>query len=343
MKSTILLLNQSARIGVGIGLAITLAVVTVGVLHVRAISGDDQDILKLNRFVQSSKADRPSNKAFREGRDQIEAGNWQQAAEKFQSFVKEYPRDRDIDAALYWLAYADKRRDKKDEATQSLVRLIKEFPRSSWRREADAMMIELGQQDALRRAIAEANTDNENCEIKILALQSLFQADEERAFSFVSQVLKSDSTACKGLKSAAVSLLGSRGGARATPILLELARGNGDLSLRLTAIRQLGNQNTDAMADELAKIYDADHTREIRIQILRAFAGMRTAHADATLIEAARAARDVWVRQSAIRILGDRKGEAALDELIRIYDADHTTTIRFQVLRALANREEPKA
>jgi HEAT repeat protein len=346
MKSTMRPLNQRARISVGLsllmGLAIALAVVTAGALHVRAISDDGQDILKLNRFVQNGKTDTPSNKVFRDGRDQIEAGNWQQAAEKFQTFTKEYPKDRDLDAALYWLAYADKKQDKKDEATQYLLRLVKEFPRSSWRQEAVAMLIELGHKEQVRIAVEQIKTDNENCEIKILALQSLFQADEERAISFVSEVLKSDS-ACKGLKSAAVSLLGSRGGTRATPILLELARGNGDLSLRLIAIRQLGAQNTDAMADELARIYEVDHTRDIRIQILRAFAGMRSAHADAKLIEAARAADDVEVRQYAIRYLGEKKGDASLDELIRIFDTDRTPVIRMQVLRALGQREDPKA
>ena len=130
MKSKMQLFNRRARIGAGIGLAIALSVVTVGAQRLSAISGDDQDNLTLSRFAQRGKADTPSSKAFREGRDQIEAGNWQQAAEKFQNYVKEYPKDSDIDAALYWLAYADKKQDKKDEATQYLLRLIKEFPRS---------------------------------------------------------------------------------------------------------------------------------------------------------------------------------------------------------------------
>jgi HEAT repeat protein len=49
------------------------------------------------------------------------------------------------------------------------------------------------------------------------------------------------------------------------------------------------------------------------------------------------------VRQYAIRYIGELKDAASLDELIRIYDADKTKEIRSQVLRALAEREDPRA
>ena len=53
---------------------------------------------------------------FREGRDFIEAQNWQRAAEKFNDFINGYPKDKDLDAALYWYGYALQKQDRKDEA-----------------------------------------------------------------------------------------------------------------------------------------------------------------------------------------------------------------------------------
>src|SRR4026207_1627748 len=64
--------------------------------------GSDQDIAKLNRFVQTGKANTASMQVFREGRDFIEAQNWQKAAEKFNDFITGSPTDNDMAAALSW-------------------------------------------------------------------------------------------------------------------------------------------------------------------------------------------------------------------------------------------------
>ena len=50
------------------------------------------------------------------------------------------------------------------------------------------------------------------------------------------------------------------------PLLLDIARNQSDLKLRLTAIKRLGEQESDAVVDELSRLYDADKTKEIRAQ-----------------------------------------------------------------------------
>jgi HEAT repeat protein len=332
-------LSRICRSPFGLAVLIVLSLFIAGVVRTRQAFGHDQDVQKLNRFVQTPRSNPAAMKTFREGRDLIEGEKWQQAAEKFDGFINEFPKDRDVDAALYWYAYALQKQGKKDEAAAPLLRLIKNFPNSSWRREAEAMLVVMGRGEAVQQAL-----DQNNCEIKILALQSLFQANEDRAIAFVSEVLQSNAEAtCPGIKAAAVSLLGSHGGARATPILLNLARQQGDLKLRLTAIRRLGEQNGDAIADELVKLYEADRTLEIRTQILRAFAEMHSAKSQAKLMEIARSSDDLNLRQVAVRYLGEQEDAASLDELIRLFDSDRTPEIRSQVLRALAEREDPKA
>lgn len=304
----------------------------------RLVYGVDQDVLKLNRFVQTSKSTAPSMKMFREGRDLIEAQDWQKASEKFNAFITEFPKDKDVDAALYWYAYALQKQGKKDEAAEPLLRLINGYPNSSWRREAEAMLVVLGRGEAIKQAL-----EKDSCEIKVLALQSLFDADEDRAIGFVTDVLKANRADCPTLKVAAVSLLGQHGGPRSVPILVDIARNQTDLKLRLTAIRRLGEQESDTIADELSKLYDADRTKEIRLQILRAFSDMNNPRAEVKLIEIARAGDDLAFRQMALRHLGEQHGDASLTELIKIFDADSTPEIRIQILRALAERDEPKA
>jgi HEAT repeat protein len=297
-----------------------------------------QDIAKLERFMQATKGNTASMQIFREGRDLIEAQNWQRAAEKFNEFIKGYPKDKDLDAALYWYGYALQKQGRNDDAAAALLRLINRYPNSNWRNDAQALLVTLGRKADVDQALA-----RDNCEIKILALQSLFQADEERAIAVVTEALRANPNPCQGFQAAAVSLLGAHGGARAVPILLDIARNNPDPKLRLTAIKRLGEQQSDQITDELIKLYDADRTKEVRIQILRALLESRSPRGSAKVLDIARSGDDVQLRLAAIRYIGDLNDAASLDELIRIYDADKTKEIRFMVLRALAERDDAKA
>ena len=318
---------------------ITLSVGLAVVVNARHAYGKDQEIQKLSRFVQGTKVNTAAMQIFREGRDFIEAQNWQKAAEKFRDFIAGYPKDKDLDAALYWYGYSLQKQGLKEDAQRPLIRLVEAYPNSTWRREADALLVVLGRQDKVNDAL-----NRDNCEIKILALQSLFQADQERAITFVTEVLRANPTQCPGLQSAAVSLLGSHAGARAIPMLLEIARTNPDLKLRLTAIRRLGDQHTDEVAVELVKLYEADRTKEIRIQTLRALAETRSPRGAAKIIEIARSGDDLSIRQYAIRYMAELRGDNnALEELIRLYDADKTHEIRIQIIRALSERDDPRA
>lgn len=331
------LVTYRPQIRSGLALLAVAAVVTVFSISIQRNTAFAQDLSKLNKFVQT-KSNTASMQIFREGRDFIEAQNWQRAAEKFNDFIKGYPKDKDLDAALYWHGYALQKQGRKDEAAVPLLRLIDKFPNSSWRQEAQAMLVVLG-----RKAEVEQALDRDNCAIKILALQSLFQADQERAIGIVTEALRANPGQCQGFQAAAVSLLGSHGGPRVIPMLLDIARTNADPKLRLTAIKRLGEQRSDQVTDELIKLYDADRTKEVRTQILRALIESRTQRGSAKVMEIARTGDDLAMRQTAIRYIGELKDPAALDELIRIYDADKTKEIRAQILRALAEREDPRA
>ena len=302
-----------------------------------AYGRDDQEISKLDRFVQSTKGNTASMQIFREGRDQIEAQNWQKAAEIFNQFIAGYPKDKDLDAALYWYGYALQKQGRKEDAKAPLLRLINRFPSSSWRHEAEALLVVLGEQDAVKRGL-----ERDNCEIKMLALQSLFQADEERATAIVMEAIKTSPTQCEGFQAVAVSMLARHGGARALPVLLDVARSNADLKLRLTAIRALGDQRNEQMTAELIKIYDADQKREIRYQVLRALADREDAAARAKVLDVAQHGETPELRIMAIRILSDN-GRMPLDELLQLYNKETNVQIKQGLLRTFADSKDPRA
>lgn len=331
------LVTHRPQIRYGLALLAVASVVAIFTVCVQRTYGYDRDVAKLNRFMQN-KGNTASMQIFREGRDFIEAQNWQKAAEKFNDFITGYPKDKDLDAALYWYGYALQKQSRNDDAAKPLLRLIQRFPNSSWRSDAQALLVVMGHKAEVEQAIA-----NDNCEIKMLALQSLFQGDPDRAIGIATDALKANPTQCPGFQAFAVSMLGSQGGARAVPLLLEIARTNPDPKLRLTAIKRLGEQHNDQVVDDLVKLYDSDRTKEIRIQILRALVEGRTPRGTAKVLEIARSGDDIPVRQYALRYIGELNDAASLDELIRIYDADKTKEIRYQILRALAERDDPRA
>lgn len=299
-----------------------------------------QDLAKLEKFMQATKGNTASMQIFREGRDQIEAQNWQRAAEKFNEFIRGYPKDKDLDAALYWYGYALHKQGRPEDAATPLVRLIERYPNSSWRQEAQALLVTLGRKADVEQALA-----RDNCEIKILALQSLFQADEDRAVQIVTDSLKANTTTqCAGFQAAALSMLGRHGGTRAFPILLDIARTpTADLKLRLTAIRYLGDQRNEQITGELVKIYDADKTKEIRYQVLRALADRENdAAAQAKLLDVARQGETPELRIMAIRTLGDH-GKMGVDQLIQLYNSEANVQIKQGLLRTFADSDDPRA
>jgi len=328
------------RAGVALALAFVFVVASVALL-VRApvARGANQDLAKLNRFVQTGNT--PAMKLFRVGRDLIENEEWAKAAETFRSFINTYPRDNDVDAALYWYAYALKRQGNTKEAAKALKRLIKDHERSGWREEADAMLTELAPALGQPQIIDDA-LGKENEELKIIALQSLFDSNPERALGFVNDWLKPNSTASRRMKEAAVSLLGAHGGQQAVPILLDIARNQPDAKLRQTAIHRLGEAGGETVMDELMRIYAADPDPNIKRQVLHALAEMDGARADAKLLEIAQNSReDIELRKTAISRLGEREG--AFDNLIRIYDADRTIEIRKRLMNAFSESGDPRA
>src|SRR5215510_10859654 len=217
-------MNQLVRfrpqIRIGLVLLTIASVITISAIYAQRSYGSDQDLGKLNRFVQN-KGNTASMQIFREGRDLIEAQNWQRAAEKFNEFITGYPKDKDLDAALYWYGYALQKQGRKEDAAVPLLKLINRFPNSSWRQEAQALLVILGRKADVDQAIV-----RDDCEIKMLALQSLFQADRERAISIVTEALRSNQTTCQGFQATAVSMLGAYGGPNAVPMLLDIARSN---------------------------------------------------------------------------------------------------------------------
>ena len=88
-----------------------------------------------NRNTQSD-----ATTMFRSARDLITDGNWARAQDKFKEYVDSYPNEKNIEAALYWLAYTQHKLAKYDQCRSTIDRLLEKYPNTTWKEDARLLL-----------------------------------------------------------------------------------------------------------------------------------------------------------------------------------------------------------
>jgi HEAT repeat protein len=92
-----------------------------------------------NRSTQQTDA----NTVFRSARDLITDGNWAKAQEKFNEYVSTYPNEKNIEAALYWLAYTQQKLARFDQCRATIERLLEKYPNTTWKDDARLLLAQM--------------------------------------------------------------------------------------------------------------------------------------------------------------------------------------------------------
>ena len=360
-----------------------LAVVLVVISGVVNVSVAQQSLRRVSasQLVPQGSSDGAST-MFRAGRDLISDEQWSKAQETFSQLISSYPSDKNIDAAMYWMAYAQKKQTKNAECRQTLSRLLEKYPHSAWREDARILLAQtmntiavstsgvatplavhpqgeqplvyapaptavgIGPGMAIPWSVEEPSNANDDdpCEFKIVVLQALFQTDVQRGIVVATDWLKTGSGQTLRCKSAALTLLGRNGGKSVTPVLLGVARNEQDLKLRARAITALGATNDDSVIDALRDFAMTSAENDIVEASLYALS-RHTADRSVTVLGeiAANASRPTSLRKQAISNIASRPGEPAVDALLRIYESDQTLEIRKSVISGFGNRKSERA
>lgn len=117
--------------------------------------------------------------------------------------------------------------------------------------------------------------------------------------------------------------------------LLGVAKNDADWESRRAAARQLGHFQRDDATEELMKIYTNDSNIEVKRAAVRSLAETKNPRAQARLLEIARSDAHPELRKTAIRVLGGR-GEAAVDDLLKLFDSEKAPDVRRTVLQSLS-------
>jgi HEAT repeat protein len=294
----------------------------------------------LNRLVQSSGGADSAMTAFTLGRSQLDEGRFDQAAATFRNFVNAYPTHREVDAALYWLAYSLEKQNRNGEADETIARLLDRFPRSAWAGDANKLKVKVKAKLDPQNVNVPANADDE---FKIIALRALCENDRARCATLAAETLRANNS--PRVKEAAVVALANYGGADAVPALIQLARSEADPKLRMRALAGLGKAGDDRALELLREValsptFADESPTDSALHALREHESPR---AITILGEVIQNGKNLQARQHAVSLLSQRPGEPVVDELMRLYDAVPDVQVRKYVVAGLGNRRSPRA
>jgi HEAT repeat protein len=80
---------------------------------------------------------------FHSARDLITDGDWAKAQEKFDQYVSQFPNEKNIDAALYWMAYAQQKLARYDQCRSTIDKLLQKYPNTNWKDDARTLLAQV--------------------------------------------------------------------------------------------------------------------------------------------------------------------------------------------------------
>jgi HEAT repeat protein len=253
---------------------------------------------------QAQRAGDRNDALYAAGKDAMHAGDWQAALNSFSQLIK---AGRRVDESLYWQAYSQNKLGERSEALTSISQLKREYPNSRWVNDASALEIEIRQ--ATGRA--ESPDNQSDCELKMLALNSLMNTDPERAVPILEKFLNSrSSTTCSDkTNDRALFVLSQSDDARATNLMMQIATGKLHPELQMKAIHYIGISGNH---EALLNIYKNTNSLEAKKAVLHA---LGISGGTTELYNAVKNEKDAQLVREAIHSLGIAGGRQQLRDL----------------------------
>jgi len=199
------------------------------------------------------------------GQSALSEHQYEQAITRFDQAIA--AKGTRTDGALYWKAFAQFKLGRSADADATLAELQKSFKESKYLPDAKALEAEIKRTGG--QAARPENEDDED--LKLLALQGLINSDPERAIPLVQGVLTSANSL--KLKDRALYVLALSNSAQAHTILVNTAK-NGTPDLQVRAINYLGvnrgREGAKTSIAELVDIYSVSQSDSVKRAVINA-------------------------------------------------------------------------
>ncbi|HEX6832081.1 MAG TPA: HEAT repeat domain-containing protein [Rudaea sp.] len=272
--------------------------------------------------AEMAPADKQLNQLYWQGQEALKDSDWNAALQRFSDLEKQLRarEPQSVDTAIYWQAYALAQARRGTEAKAAVERLHRDFPKSRWGKDADALL-------RTAQPAATRTTDAGDADMAEAAVESLLNAPPDRALPLLKKVLQSQHP--DKVKKRALFVLSQIDAPGALDAVVDVAKNGGDRELREEAIRMLGVSGNERAIERLRELYAGSPDARQKGVIVQAWL---TADRKDLILAAARTETDAAARREAIRALG------ALDaatELKQLFDATSDAANRREIVQAL--------
>jgi len=205
----------------------------------------------------AQKANSREDELYANANTALNDGDYEAAANRFYQVAQ--MKGRRADGATYWQAYSLNKANHRPEALAALAQLLRDYPQSSYIRQAKLLELEMKPQSP------ESISDDE---MKLYAVDALMHSDPDKAFPILEKLLQGNASV--KIKDRALFVLTQNKSEKAQQLLLSIAKGSTQPELQAHAIRWIavsGHRNGQA----LREIYLATTNAEVKKHILRSF------------------------------------------------------------------------
>ncbi len=273
------------------------------------------------RPVVAGRGDNNEDRLYQNGVRALDNARWDEAIENFTRVVQ--LGGSRADGATYWIAWVQAKQGNGAAALDSLAKFSQSYPQSRWVNEVRSLAVEI-RQAAGQPVRPEAVADDE---LKLMALNSLVRADEQRAIPIIEKILKG--TGGPRLKERALFVLAQTGTPQARQIVAEMAKGGGNPDLQAKAVVYLGAFGGVETRQTLSEIYKGSSSFDVKRSILRAFQASGDRE---RLLDVARTEQAPELRAEAVQVLGSM---GAQDELFQLYQKESSPDVRRRIIQSM--------
>jgi HEAT repeat protein len=256
----------------------------------------------------ATQAEVQEDEIYNRGTAALNDGQWQKALDAFQQVAK--AGGRRADGALYWKAYTENKMGNRPAAKATVAELRRQFPKSTWLKDAGALEIEMGQGTA--QATTTDTKDDED--LRLIALNSLMNTDEERAIPLLQKLL--DSNNSPKFKERVLFVLSQSDSSKAQAIMDGVARGKTHPELQKLAIRNLGINGSPKNQATLGEIYKSSTDVKVKREVLQSL-GISGDHDQ--LFALARTEKSPEMNEAVIQALAIAGAKQQLRQLYKEY------------------------
>jgi HEAT repeat protein len=256
---------------------------------------------------------------YEDGTDYIDDEEWDRAIKAFGKVVE--LKGSRADGGLYWMSYALVKSGRRAEAMQTIDALKKNYPKSRWIDDAQALELEARQ--ARGERVQPEGLDND--ELKAMALNSLMHTDPEKAYPILEKIVRGPSN--KKTKERALFVLAQSDSSRAQALIADIARGKANPDLQREAIKYIGIHGGNRAV--LSELYASGVTQDVKKEVLRAF---MIAGDEQRVFAAAKSEKDSELRKEAIHLLGVMGGR---EQLAQMYASETSRDVKEEIIQGL--------